>query len=161
MSTRKKPCKLFLTRLVQTGNSTIGRLSIVVGGKNPRTGTIYTCATLEKAWENNARSVSRIPAGEYGIKRETDGRWIRKYRDKWGHKFIVELTDVPKRSEIQIHIGNSTIDSEGCILVGEDRGAPNFISNSVNTYKKFYGALAEYNPQGIVIVDSFQTLRRK
>jgi hypothetical protein len=67
-----------------------------------------TCYVLERAWDNNAPLVSSIPAGEYsGVIRE-DGK--KGWR--------IELLDVPDREHVQIHIGNTTADSVGCLLPG-------------------------------------------
>lgn len=64
---------------------------------------------LEKAWKENAPKISAIPAGIYS------GYLRYDHKDHWR----IELKNVLNRNHIQIHIGNSTNDSEGCILVGE------------------------------------------
>ncbi|HTR41056.1 MAG TPA: DUF5675 family protein [Pseudomonadales bacterium] len=66
------------------------------------------CYTLERPWQNNESNISSIPAGTYSA--------IIRY-DKTDH-WRLQLTNVPDRSGIQIHIGNQTSDTEGCILVG-------------------------------------------
>jgi hypothetical protein len=70
-------------------------------------GTV-TCYVLERAWENNAPLVSSIPAGEYSAVIREDGK--KGWR--------IELLDVPDREHVQIHIGNTTADSVGCLLPG-------------------------------------------
>lgn len=63
---------------------------------------------LEKPWLNNRPLVSSIPDGIYG------GTLRYDHADKWR----IELRGVPGRGNIQIHTGNSSDDTEGCILVG-------------------------------------------
>lgn len=64
--------------------------------------------TLEDAWKNNARRISCIPEGEYVIRRHTS--------PKFGLCYSVD--NVPERSHILIHAGNTAADTNGCILVG-------------------------------------------
>lgn len=52
-----------------------------------------------------------IPRGTYPIEWE----WSEKFQDK-----LWELKNVPGRSEIKVHAGNTVGDTEGCILVGFD-----------------------------------------
>lgn len=64
--------------------------------------------TLENAWKNNQRQISCIPNGEYKIKLHSSRRYGRVY----------QVCDVPDRSHILIHAGNTHKDTQGCILVG-------------------------------------------
>lgn len=64
--------------------------------------------TLELPWRGNAPLVSSIPTGSYG------GTLRYDHADRWR----VQLTNVPNRSNIQIHIGNKVEDTHGCVLVG-------------------------------------------
>jgi hypothetical protein len=81
-------------------------------------GAIYTeegeklCETLELPWRNNEINVSCIPAGEYEVHLEFSFRFNR---------WLYWLKDVPGRGAIEIHVGNTTKDTEGCILVGSER----------------------------------------
>jgi hypothetical protein len=90
---------------------------------------------LEKPWKNNQPLISSIPPGTY------HGRLRYDHADRWR----IELSDVPERSNVQIHIGNTTADSLGCILVGSDIDANSLcrLSGSKDAYAKlkkaFYG----------------------
>ena len=53
----------------------------------------------------------RIPAGTYTVK-----------RDHTGHHQWYRFEAVPGRQNIEIHLGNTEDDSEGCILLGRRRG---------------------------------------
>jgi hypothetical protein len=86
---------------------------------------------LELPWKDNVPLISAIPVGTY------DGILRYDHPDKWR----IELTNVPGRSNVQIHTGNTPDDSEGCILVGME------ISNdlcSVSDSKKAYEALKNF-----------------
>lgn len=64
--------------------------------------------TLEDAWRNNERSRSCIPVGAYEV--------IAHKSPKFGRCYLLE--NVPGRSEILIHSGNTHEDTSGCILLG-------------------------------------------
>ena len=67
--------------------------------------------TLERTWKNNEPNVSCIPEGEYLCK-----RW-RSMK----HPNTFEITGVKGRFACLFHRGNiDDLDSEGCILVGEN-----------------------------------------
>lgn len=70
------------------------------------------CVTLEDKWRNNERMISCIPKGKYVIKRHKS--------PKFGECFLVK--DVPNRSDILIHAGNTDADTHGCILLGMTYG---------------------------------------
>lgn len=75
-------------------------------------GNVPMCLTLEPNWLNNARNVSCIPPGTYECIKYSGTRF----------KNVFLLKDVPDRSGILIHAGNTTNDTEGCILVGHALG---------------------------------------
>ena len=68
--------------------------------------------TLERPWRDNKRGISAIPDGSYVVKRTVTPK----------HNKTFEVTDVPGRTAILIHTGNSETDVEGCILVGMQFG---------------------------------------
>lgn len=70
---------------------------------------MFLCFSLELSWRNNEPEVSCIPAGVYKAVRHTS--------PKFGETYL--LVDVPKRSEILFHAGNSIADTKGCILLGD------------------------------------------
>lgn len=97
--------KLILTRLAETPDETYGVLRTEHGE--------MLAVTLEHPWRDNKRMVSRIPAGTYVVFRRFSPK--RRY-------FLWEIRFVRGRSNIQIHIGNTTADTDGCILVGLTTG---------------------------------------
>lgn len=79
-----------------------------------RVGTL-TLQTLEDDWKNNQRGESCIPAARYPLK------LVRRPPVKGGYQ-CYEIENVPGRSLIRIHPGNTEEDIEGCVLVGLSRG---------------------------------------
>lgn len=80
-------------------------------GYNSTLGTIYvkdrTFNTIELPWKDNARNISRIPAGVY---------FYRKTQRYSNGKNCLWLQNVPNRSQILVHVGSKPQHSEGCIL---------------------------------------------
>lgn len=79
------------------------------------------CVTLEDPWNDNKKNVSCIPAGIYKCVRHNG----TKYKGVW------RLENVPDRSAILIHQGNTINDTEGCILVGQKFSPTGGILSSV------------------------------
>lgn len=79
----------------------------VVIGKIYRNNKVF-CYTLENPWRNNQRKVSCVPEGVY--------KCLPYKSKKYPHH--IELQNVKDRSKILIHVGNSTDDTDGCILTG-------------------------------------------
>lgn len=96
---------LHLRRLSQTDFATYGELL----DAEQR----LLCVTLERPWLANAHEVSCIPPGVYPAH--------RRLSPKRGYE-LFELSNVPDRTHIEIHVGNLPKDSEGCILVGSSFG---------------------------------------
>lgn len=90
-----------LTRVGEFQNATYGVL--LIEGRP-------LFVTLEDVWRNNEKMVSCIPKGTYKIRRHQS--------PKFGECFIV--LDVPNRSQILIHAGNTHLDTHGCILLGQN-----------------------------------------
>ncbi len=93
-----------LQRHSQSSEGTFGTLCDAAG-------TIL-CHTCELPWNNNKPSVSCIPSGFYNCIPHNSP----KHPDTW------EVSNVPNRSGILIHNGNTIADSDGCILVGMTEG---------------------------------------
>ncbi len=73
--------------------------------------------TLEEPWQSNQRRVSCIPVGTYLC---TPHGWEPNSTKHF--KRVWEVRNVPNRTAILIHAGNTLADTEGCILVGLDVG---------------------------------------
>ena len=97
---------LLIIRDTFTENSTIGKLFI--NGE-------FFCDTLENPYINNERNISCIPAGQYKVR-------LRLARESATRDYLHLLVqEVPSRSYILFHRGNTAKDTRGCILVGQNR----------------------------------------
>lgn len=88
------------------------------------------CVTGELPWLNNEPDKSCIPLGLY----------LCIPHDSIAHPQTWEFTNVPGRSEVLLHNGNSPLkDSLGCVLVGNTYGVVDgmkAVMNSVLTLDK-------------------------
>jgi hypothetical protein len=100
-------CNLLIVRETYTDKSVIGKLYL--NGE-------FVSYTLELAWNNNEKSISCVPRGVYDCK-------VRLAKDSASRNYDhLILEDVPNRSYILFHRGNSSKDSKGCILTGMMKG---------------------------------------
>lgn len=113
--------ELILERIAKRKTYTIGRLYIqdsVDDEYLAGTKKIYFCDTLEPTWRDYAhggrkiKGRSAIPEGRYAV--------VISYSPKF-KQWLPILLGVPNFSGIRIHAGNTAKDTEGCILVGENR----------------------------------------
>ena len=101
--------KLILTRIARKAEYTIGRLE----DENDK----RICDTLEPTWrdykggEMKIPKKSAIPEGSYRVV-VTKSQRFRKY--------LPLLVGVPGFEGVRIHAGNTSRDTEGCILVGQN-----------------------------------------
>ena len=106
---------------------------------------------LEEIKKKKIPGSTAIPAGKYSIDMKTPSP---KYKDRAAYQFcgakVPRLVGVPGFVGILIHIGNYPKDTDGCILVGEnkEKGA---VLNSTDTFKKLYKALQGYSNISIEI----------
>lgn len=109
----------------------------------------WTCYTVEKPWKANKIRESCIPEGIYPlrkresaiIQRTTKGR----YQEGW------EVTEVPNRTYIMIHIANVEDDLEGCIGPGKNLGVVYntwAVSYSGDSFDEFMALMDEHYPNG-------------
>lgn len=68
------------------------------------------CVTLEETWLDNQNQISCIPAGKYDVIAYSG----TKYKNVW----LVQ--EVPNRSAILIHWGNTEKNTAGCLLMGSE-----------------------------------------
>lgn len=71
------------------------------------------CLTLELRDLENRQNVSSIPRQQYDV--------ARVVSPKFGETF--EVLDVPGRSNVLFHAGNTAADTKGCILLGTSWGS--------------------------------------
>ena len=95
----------------------------------------FSCYTVERPWLNNEPYNSCIPTGVYDVKL---GMYNR------GGYPAFEIMDVPNRTHIKIHKGNTMNNVVGCIALGNDIGCildKWAVLNSDKTYSRFMDAL--------------------
>ena len=121
--------KIEVNRIFKASNYTIGELSV---------NNNYVCDTLEDKVRVDGEKLyaeTAIPTGTYTL--------ILSYSNRF-KKVMPEILNVPNFSGIRIHCGNSSKDTEGCLLVGKwDGKTENWISDSKNSYNKLYPLLEE------------------
>src|SRR5574344_1075316 len=121
--------KIEVNRIFKASNYTIGELSV---------NNNYVCDTLEDRVRPTGEKVygeTAIPYGTYTVTLSYSNRF---------KKTMPEILNVPNFSGIRIHCGNSSKDTEGCLLVGKwDGKTENWISDSKNSYNKLYPLLEE------------------
>ena len=121
--------EIIVNRIFKASTYTIGELSV--------DGT-YICDTLEDRVRPAGEKVygeTAIPYGTYTVTLSYSNRF---------KKTMPEILNVPNFSGIRIHCGNSSKDTEGCLLVGKwDGKTENWISDSKNSYNKLYPLLEE------------------
>ena len=113
--------ELVLKRIAKKDDYTIGRLYIrktVLDEYSAGEELEYVCDTLEPKWREYAKGArkikgkSAIPEGRYPI--------VITFSPTF-KKWLPLLVNVPMFSGVRIHAGNTVKDTQGCILVGENR----------------------------------------
>ena len=137
--------ELHLKRIAKRETYTIGRLSI---------DGVRFCDTLEDTDRGlrqdlpvsvlkakKKKGVTAIPTGRYRVTLTVQSP---KYKDRQQYAFckgcVPRLLNVPAYEGVLIHIGNTPQDTEGCILVGENKVVGKVI-NSTNTFYRLYERL--------------------
>ena len=138
--------KLTLKRIALRQTYTIGKLYI---------DDEYFCDTLEDTvrdfnkdgkfnnGEKKIKGKTAIPYGTYEIK------WTYSPRFK---KYTPQLMNVPSFEGIRIHSGNSSTDTEGCLLLGENKKV-GMVLNSRATINKFYPLIKKACSKGKVTIE--------
>ena len=112
--------KIEVKRLHRTDNSTIGELSI--DGK-------FECYTLEDIERDvKIKGETAIAKGTYKVIINQSNRFKR---------LLPLLIGVPNFEGVRIHAGNSNHDTEGCILVGQNRSL-DYITKSRKAFDSLF-----------------------
>lgn len=138
--------KITLKRIALKDTYTIGKLYI--DGE-------YFCDTLEDkvrdlnkngVFDNGEKKIygeTAIPYGTYNVK------WT--YSNKF-KKYMPLIENVPSFAGIRIHSGNTNADTQGCVLVGENK-AVGKVLNSKNTVNKLYPIIEKACKNGGVTIE--------
>ena len=115
--------KIEVKRLHRTDNSTIGELTI--DGK-------FECYTLEDIERYvKIKGETAIPKGTYKVIINQSNRFKR---------LLPLLIGVPNFEGVRIHAGNSNHDTEGCILVGQNRSV-DYITKSRKAFDSLFAKM--------------------
>lgn len=124
--------ELVLKRIAKKKGYSIGRLYIkktVLDEYSAGEELEYVCDTLEPQWRDYAKGArkikgkSAIPEGRYPI--------VITFSPTF-KKWLPLLVNVPMFSGIRIHAGNTVKDTQGCILVGENREVGKVLNSRKN-----------------------------
>ena len=132
--------ELRVRRIALKDNYTIGKLYI--NGE-------YFCDCCEDKVRDLSKEVkvpnhTAIPYGTYEITmdvRSTKFSDFEKY--PWAKEYdgyLPRLTNVPLFVGVLLHVGNSDVDSSGCLLVGENK----VVGKVINSTKTFHRLMHEY-----------------
>lgn len=91
----------------------------------------YTVEDADRMLEGKGTKIAgktAIPKGKYKVTISMSNRF---------KKFLIEVLDVPQFKGIRIHSGNSSKDTEGCIIVGSTntRDDDDWVGNSKLAYE--------------------------
>ena len=149
--------KLTLKRIARKEGYTIGRLYI---DDNPKP----FCDTLEDTDRGleqampldmikriKVKGETAIPTGTYELSmRHISPKYSRKKAFAFTGGVMPRLLNVPGYEGVLIHSGNTAADSEGCILVGENK-AVGKVLNSMATFKALWAVLNQRKSEPITI----------
>ena len=152
--------ELILKRIALRSEYTLGKL--YVDGE-------YVCDTIEDTvrdldkdgkfanGEVKIPGKTAIPYGRYEITMKVKSpKYSNFSKYSWAKKYdgyLPRLLNVPHFDGVLIHVGNSALDSEACVLVGENKVVGKVI-NSVNTFRRLmddYLVPAKKRDENIVI----------
>ena len=135
---------LLLKRIARRAEYTIGHLYI--DGE-------YFCDTIEdcdrglsqelpaSVNQSKKKGITAIPIGRYRVTLDVKSpRFSTKSAYQFCKGYLPRLVNVPAFDGVLIHIGNTAKDSEGCILVGENKQVGKVL-NSTATFRRLYERL--------------------
>ena len=127
--------KLILQRKWATEVSTVGELSI---------DGVFECFVLEDVTRvEKITGKTAIPAGTYRVVVDMSTRFKR---------LMPHILDVPGFEGIRIHSGNTSADTEGCLLLGRVRGV-DFVGESKVAFAAFFTKLQVSGTATIQVID--------
>lgn len=133
-----------LKRIARREGYTVGNLFI--NGK-------YECDTLEDKdrlhfGEEKVHGETAVPAGRYSVDMATiSPRFSKRAQYEFCGGRLPRLENVPQFEGVLIHIGNTPQDTDGCILVGQNKVKGQII-NSTATFSTLYEKLIKAHLSG-------------
>lgn len=136
-----------LLRVAYRHDSTLGVLIDSGTDENRDSEGEPFAVTCEEVWKDNLPQISCIPHGEYICQRVNS--------PKFGSTF--QIMDVPGRSHILFHKGNTTADTLGCVLVAESYERINGVvgvAQSDKGYKELMSRLSDVDRFRLIITEA-------
>jgi len=97
---------------------------------------VYFCYTLEDKVREGTKvnGQTAIPNGTYSVIIDVSTRFGKQ---------LPHILNVPNFTGVRIHSGNTSKDTEGCILLGHTYAGKDFIGNSKLAFDVFFNKLKE------------------
>lgn len=97
---------------------------------------VYFCYTLEDKVREGEKvnGQTAIPTGIYNVIIDVSTRFGKQ---------LPHILNVPNFTGVRIHAGNTSKDTEGCILLGHTYAGKDFIGNSKSAFDVFFEKLKE------------------
>ncbi|CAB4126453.1 hypothetical protein UFOVP89_61 [uncultured Caudovirales phage] len=127
--------KITLKRYEFRDTYTVGRLYI---------DDVYFCYTLEDKVREGEKvnGQTAIPTGTYNVIIDVSTRFGKQ---------LPHILNVPNFTGVRIHAGNTSKDTEGCILLGQTYAGKDFIGNSKSAFDVFFEKLKQAKTATITI----------
>ena len=105
---------------------------------------VYECYTLEDVVRNGTKVLGKtaIPIGEYKLIVDASVRFKQD---------MPHILNVPDFTGVRIHSGNTSADTDGCILLGTTWTGGDFISNSKVAFNTFFDKLKEVKTATLLV----------
>lgn len=137
-----------IDRIAKKSTYTIGKLYL---------NGVYFCDTLEDTdrglyqgmpidnlKEIKIKGATAIPSGKYKITLDVvSPKFSKRSTYRFCQGRLPRLINVDGYEGVLIHIGNTARDTEGCILVGQNKVVGQVINSTV-TFKKLYAEMLKY-----------------
>lgn len=144
--------ELKLKRIAKKSTYTIGRLFI---------DDAYFCDTIEDkdrglrqcdgeaaCRKKKIKGMTAIPSGRYRVTLGVYSlRFGKQEKYKFCGGFLPRLVDVPAYEGVLIHIGNTSLDTDGCIIVGQNK-VRGMVIKSRETFEALYAKIKEAKVRG-------------
>lgn len=124
---------LYIKRFEFGDNYTIGKLYV---------DNVYECFTLEDAVrDTKIKGTTAIGEGTYKVIIDFSNRFKKK---------MPHILNVPEYEGVRFHAGNTSKDTEGCIILGSSWTKGDFVGGSKIAYDKFMTKLEKRLESGVV-----------
>jgi len=134
-----------IIEILRVEESEQGTISII------RVNKVVLGVTLEPSDMLNLQNISSIPTGQYVVKPYSSAKYPNVY----------QVMDVPGRSKILMHKGNTDDHTQGCIILGAKTGylrgdkEERAVLNSGDTFRKLRAILGKKEEAHLTITEHY------